>query len=155
MLGEGFRVQMPREGLNYVEVRIEYTMGVWARMTAGQGAVVVSLPDGYYQAMAAPWEPGEPTAGYAGGTVEMATLRYNMSQVLLDRGAPPGEPSDGGGGTASGWVAALVLVAVVVLVLAVGRRGGMRSGGKLQGLARTPTRALGAMAARLRRRRAA
>ena len=155
VLGEGFRVQMPREGLNYVEVRIEYTMGVWARMTAGQGAVVVSLPDGYYQAMAAPWEPGEPTAGYAGGTVEMATLRYNMSQVLLDRGAPPGEPSDGGGGTASGWVAALVLVAVVVLVLAVGRRGGMRPGGKLQGLARTPTRALGAMAARLRRRRAA
>ncbi len=153
VLGEGFRLQRPRQDRNYVEVRIEYSMGVWARMTAGQGAVVVTLPEGYYQAMAEPWRPGEPSTDYAGGTVAMATLRYNMSRVMLDRGAPPQGPSDGGSRPSLGWAAVGLLILVAVMALVVVRRRGMQVGAKLRLLARTPARALSGMARRVRRPR--
>jgi serine protease AprX len=155
VLGEGFRLQRPRQDINYVEVRIEYSMGVWAHMTAGQGAVVVTLPDGYYVAMAGPWVPGEPTASYAGGTVAMATLRYNISRVVLDRSAPPSGPTGEGGGVPMGWLAAALLIVAVTAVLAIGRRAGPGEGTRFHRLARAPARAVGAVTARLRRRRTA
>jgi len=155
VLGEGFRLQRPRQDLNYVEVRIEYTVGVWARMTDGQGTVVVALPEGYFRAMVEPWTPGEPTASYAGGSVAMETLRYNISRVMLDRAAPDAGPSDGSGGHALGWAAALLLLALAAVVVAIARRRGVRLGGGFHGLARAPAGAVRAVTARLRRRRSA
>ncbi len=125
VLGQGFRLKQPLTDRNYVEVRIEYRMGVWVRMAQGGGAVVVPVPEGYWMPMVEPWEFSAPSGDYAQGTVVLSTFRYNTSRIRTDLSAPPQDDEEGGGGSGWGWavLAALVVVTAALVVMRSRRLG--------------------------------
>jgi hypothetical protein len=119
--GNGVKWQRPARDHNYIEVRIEYSTSVQARMASGAGAIVVDPPNlesGYYHAYSEPWSFGLPSEGYAEGTVVLPHRAYNMTVVELgrDAGEGPGSTDDGAGGWSWWWLWLVVLV-VVALVL--------------------------------------
>jgi hypothetical protein len=155
VLGQGFRVQRPVQDRNYVEVRIEYTMGVLARLGAGAGQLVVPVPEGTFMAIAQPWGFGPPTADHGDGTVVLRTLSYNTSLVYM-RIAPDTAPRrEREGGAGWGWLALALLAVAAVLVVLRARAHRMPVGAYARALPGRVAGTAGGVVARVRRGRRA
>ncbi len=119
--GNGIKFQRPTRDHNYIEVRIEYSTSVQARLGSGSGAILVEPPDldsGYYHAYSQPWSFGTPSAEYAEGTVILPHRAYNMTVVDLGRdpgGGPGTSPDDGDGPSLWQWL----LLALIIVLAAV------------------------------------
>jgi len=122
--GEGLKITRPTKDHNYVEVRIEYSASIRARLGGGGGALAVEPPNldsGYYSAYFQPWRFGPPSDEFANGTVILPYRAYDLTRVELvsDPGGDTGGTDDGGGGGIAWWL--VLLVAVIVLAFVVWR----------------------------------
>jgi subtilisin family serine protease len=126
VMGQGLKVQRPSQDHTYMEVRVEYVTSVVAHLSSGSGALAVDPPNlgsGYYHAYSAQWHSVEPTMDYAGGTVIVPYMAYNMTRVELgERGPSVDDRSSGSGG--AGWLWWLLLAVVVVLAILYWRHRG-------------------------------
>jgi len=106
--GQGFKVIRPLKDREFMELRIEYTMGLRLRMDVGsQEDVVVSPPPPSSQVSA--WMPGESSPDHAGGRLILEGVEYDISRVQ-----PLPEPEKGmeKGGFPWWWI--LLLAAAVL-----------------------------------------
>jgi hypothetical protein len=121
--GEAAKLHDFLQDRNYVEVRVEYSTTVTARLTSAEGMLVV--PPHPYTSMYAVWRFSTPSPDYTAGTVVMERLAYNLTKVVMAE-PPPGDDIEADSGPGWGWLWWLVLAALVVLVvLLIARRRGI------------------------------
>jgi subtilisin family serine protease len=155
VMGQGIKVQTPSKERNYIEVRIEYTIGVVAHLPSGAGALLVdpaNLRSGYYDAYSQPWRVGTPSMDYTEGTVVIPHLAFNVTKVTLGQG--PGNGDDGGDSQGGAglplWAIILVFLVLVVVATYVLARKGFKL--PMPRFARKATRRLKHLAGRVVRR---
>jgi len=118
VIGYGVKVQTYRGGLNYIEWRSHYSIGVTAALDLPQGGAMAPVDKGNYSAMLAPWWPSVASEGYQAGPVAVNTSYIDIRGVAL----APLPPSAGGGGVLPfGGLFLALLVAAAAAVFALSR----------------------------------
>ncbi len=109
--GRGFRIIRPIIDREFMELRIEYSIGVALRMVLPEGGIISVAPP-IPTSMVSTWEEGTPSAGYSGGTISLSGTAFHE-----DRMHPIEETPPSGGGRSRLWLV-LLIAALVVGVLA-------------------------------------
>ncbi len=107
--GQGFKVIRPLKDREFMELRIEYSLGVRLMLEVpAEGELSVSPP--LPNSMVSIWEPSEPSAGYSGGTL---VLEGNLYDVSLMNPLPQEQGEGEGAGYPWAFIAMIILIALV------------------------------------------
>ncbi|MGA1872225.1 MAG: S8 family serine peptidase [Thermoplasmatota archaeon] len=111
VFGRGFKAVRPFQDGEYMELRIEYTMGVNMKLEIPEEEPLVISPP-RPNSMVAFWYEGVPSAGYSGGVVSIEGTVYDLDRVI-----PPLDDEEGKGEEGTPWV--LILSILIIAAAAV------------------------------------
>lgn len=107
--GQGFKVIRPLKDREFMELRIEYSIGVRLRLEVpAEGELRVSPP--LPNSMVSIWEPSEPSAGYSDGAL---ILDGNLYDVSLMNPLPQEQAEGEGPGFPWAFMAMVIMIALV------------------------------------------
>ncbi|MGA1866265.1 MAG: S8 family serine peptidase [Thermoplasmatota archaeon] len=109
--GRGFKMVRPIQDGEYMELRIEYTLGVNMKVAIPEeGALEIQMPRP--NSMSSYWEEEIPSQGYSGGVISIAGTVYDLDRVI-----PFGEEAPDGENEGSPWpfiIGILIFTAALV-----------------------------------------
>lgn len=92
--GQGFKILRPLKDREFMELRIEYSIGVTMTLDVPQdGELRISGPTP--SSMVSIWEPSEPVAGYSGGTIVIEGTLYDTGRMVPLEETGPSEGDEG------------------------------------------------------------
>jgi serine protease AprX len=104
--GRGFKAIRPIPDGEYMELRIDYTMGVNMKLALPEeGMLVIDPPRP--NSMLSYWEEGVPSQGYSGGMVSIEGTVYDLDRVIP---MPEEKGPSKEGGPPWGWIIAILLI---------------------------------------------
>jgi len=110
--GRGFKAVRPFVDGEYMELRIEYTIGASMKLEIpGDAPLEISPPRP--NSMVSYWEEGVPSSAYSGGIISIKGMVYDMDRVVPF-------PEEGGGKEEGGtpWLVVLAIIALVGIAIA-------------------------------------
>jgi serine protease AprX len=118
IIGEGFRFHLAGGDINYVELRIEFSMAVQLIFSMGAGYADATAFNAT-GAMVAPLYIGEPTPEYTEGTLLVNTDYYLLSKASL---VPEEKKRKPGVGEFPWGILALVIIVTIIFVALLKRK---------------------------------
>jgi serine protease AprX len=111
--GRGFRIIRPIIDREFMELRIEYSIGVALRMVLPEGGIISVAPP-IPTSMVSTWEEGTPSAGYTGGTISLSGTAFHLNRMHpIEETPPPGTERS------MLWLVFLIIAIAVGLLVAV------------------------------------
>jgi serine protease AprX len=109
--GRGFKAVRPFQDGEYMELRIEYSMGVNMKLAIPDTGILEFEPP-RPNSMLAYWEEGVPSQGYTGGTVSIKGSMYDLDLAIpLEHEETPSTQSR----TPWGWILVILLIAALLM----------------------------------------
>ncbi|MFO8050375.1 MAG: S8 family serine peptidase [Thermoplasmatota archaeon] len=94
--GRGFKLIRPLRDREYMELRIDYSIGIEMLMSPpANDSIKVRLPTS--SSMVSPWEEGRPSSSYSGGTIGLEGTIYDLDRAVPMPEEMEGPPDEGMG----------------------------------------------------------